>query len=87
MTLEVSRFIREDFLQQNMFTPYDKYCPLYKTFWMMKVIVEFYNSAMKIVTRYKEVTWDIINDKLKDLLYKVMCLKFQVKAIMRCVEI
>jgi len=31
VTLEVARVIREDFLQQNGYSPYDRYCPFYKT--------------------------------------------------------
>ena len=28
ITLETARFLKDDFLQQNSFTPYDKYCEL-----------------------------------------------------------
>lgn len=31
VVLEVARIIRDDFLQQNGFTEYDKKCPFYKT--------------------------------------------------------
>merc|ERR1712194_996825 len=37
-TLEVTKIIREDFLQQNGFSDYDFMCPLSKTIGMMKVI-------------------------------------------------
>ncbi len=30
LTLECAKIIREDFLQQNAFSKYDKFCPLYK---------------------------------------------------------
>lgn len=30
ITLETARFLKDDFLQQNSFTKYDKYCPFYK---------------------------------------------------------
>ena len=30
ITLETARLIKDDFLQQNSFTPYDKYCPFFK---------------------------------------------------------
>lgn len=30
VTLEVARLLREDFLQQNGFSSYDRYCPFYK---------------------------------------------------------
>ena len=37
ITLEVARLIKDDFLQQNGYSPYDKNCPFYKTVGMMKV--------------------------------------------------
>ena len=46
ITLETARFLKDDFLQQNSFTKYDKYCPFYKvslpaldcsTFWPGRV--------------------------------------------------
>lgn len=32
ITLETARFLKDDFLQQNSFTKYDKYCPFYKVY-------------------------------------------------------
>ena len=37
ITLEVARLIKDDFLQQNGYSKYDKNCPFYKTVGMMKV--------------------------------------------------
>merc|ERR1712219_94288 len=48
-TLEVSRIIREDFLQQNGFSEHDFMCPLGKTIGMMKVIVHFHDNAQKTI--------------------------------------
>jgi vacuolar-type H+-ATPase catalytic subunit A/Vma1 len=36
ITLEVAKLIKEDFLQQNGYTPYDRFCPFYKTVGMLK---------------------------------------------------
>ena len=30
IVLETARFLKDDFLQQNSFTKFDKYCPFYK---------------------------------------------------------
>ncbi|KAL1424679.1 hypothetical protein MTO96_019969 [Rhipicephalus appendiculatus] len=30
ITLEVARLLKDDFLQQNSYTPYDRFCPFYK---------------------------------------------------------
>lgn len=51
ITLEVARIIKEDFLQQNSFTPYDCFCPFYKTVGMMRNIITFHNMARRIVDR------------------------------------
>lgn len=48
-TLEVARVIREDFLQQNGFSPYDYMCPLPKTIGMMRCIVKFHDNAQKVI--------------------------------------
>lgn len=36
ITLEVAKIIKDDFLQQNGYTPYDRFCPFYKTVGMLK---------------------------------------------------
>ena len=51
ITLEVARIIKDDFLQQNSYTPYDRFCPFYKTVAMMRNIVAFYDMSRQIVNR------------------------------------
>lgn len=41
--LEITRMIREDFLQQSAYSETDSFCPLDKQFWMLKVILTYYN--------------------------------------------
>ena len=79
VTVEVAKIIREDFLQQNIFSPYDKYCPFYKGIWMMKNIVTFHDLAQKAVKSSNKITWEIIKNSSKEtILYKLMCMKFMV---------
>jgi V/A-type H+-transporting ATPase subunit A len=40
--LEVTRMVREDFLQQSAYHEVDSFCPLEKQYWMLKVILRFY---------------------------------------------
>ena len=47
--LEMARIIREDFLQQNSFTPFDYMCPLQKTCGMMRSIINFFELALKVI--------------------------------------
>lgn len=80
ITLEIAKIIRDDFLQQNGFTPYDKMCPFYKTSWMLRNIVLFYSLAQKAVEQTsvdKKVTWTQIRSSLSDQLYKLTRMKFQ----------
>lgn len=39
------RYIKDDYLQQNSFTKYDKYCPFYKSVEMMRNICTFHRLA------------------------------------------
>jgi V-type H+-transporting ATPase subunit A len=80
ITLEVARLIKDDFLQQNGFTPYDRFCPFWKTVWMLRNIVGFYNQAQKAVessSEDKRITWLTIKNAMGDLLYKLTSMKFQ----------
>jgi V/A-type H+-transporting ATPase subunit A len=43
--LEVTRMIREDFLQQSAYDKIDSFCPLEKQYWMLKVILTFYDRT------------------------------------------
>jgi V/A-type H+-transporting ATPase subunit A len=47
--LEITRMIREDFLQQSAYHEVDSFCSLEKQYWMLRVILSFYdrvNQAM-----------------------------------------
>eukprot|EP01023_Acetabularia_acetabulum_P038474 TRINITY_DN368_c0_g1_i10.p1 TRINITY_DN368_c0_g1~~TRINITY_DN368_c0_g1_i10.p1 ORF type:complete len:614 (-),score=165.22 TRINITY_DN368_c0_g1_i10:334-2175(-) len=82
--LETARFLKEDYLQQNSFTKYDKYCPFYKSVGMMRNIVTFHRLATQAIERTaagnvdgQKITFNIIKAKLGDLLYKVSSQKFE----------
>ena len=49
ITLEVARLLKDDFLQQNGYSPYDRYCPFYKTVGMLRNIVAFYDLSRHAV--------------------------------------
>lgn len=49
--LETARLLKDDFLQQNSYTKYDRYCPFYKTVGMMKNMVLFHKLATQAVER------------------------------------
>ena len=47
--LEVTRMIREDFLQQSAFDESDSFCPLEKQYWMLKAILTFHEATTNAV--------------------------------------
>ncbi len=49
LVLESARSIREDFLHQNAFHPQDTYTSLRKQYLMLRTILHFHNSALKVL--------------------------------------
>jgi len=80
ITLEIAKIIKDDFLQQNGFTPYDRFCPFFKTVWMMRNLVGFYTLGQKAVESAsddKKITWLTIKNAMGEIIYKLSCMKFQ----------
>ncbi|CAI4224456.1 unnamed protein product [Auanema sp. JU1783] len=80
VTLEVARVIKDDFLQQNGYTPYDKFCPFYKTVGMMRNMMAFYDLARGAVEKTAmsdtKITWTIIRERMGSLFYELSSMKF-----------
>jgi V-type H+-transporting ATPase subunit A len=80
ITLEVARLIKDDFLQQNGYSAYDRFCPFYKTVGMLRNLIGFYEQATHAVeVTSSQVTWAKIKDSMGDLLYKLTSQKFEVR--------
>jgi V/A-type H+-transporting ATPase subunit A len=43
--LAVARMLREDFLQQSAYHPVDRFCPVTKAYWMLKVIMDLHRRT------------------------------------------
>lgn len=54
-TLKIAQLIRNDFLQQNMFSSYDRYCPVFKMVWMMRNIVSYYNLGIEALEQFENL--------------------------------
>lgn len=80
VTLEVAKIIREDFLAQNSFTSYDRFCPFYKSVGMLRNIIHFYTLANNVIestaTSESKVTFSLIKEAMGELLYKLSSMKF-----------
>uniref|UniRef100_L7MA55 H(+)-transporting two-sector ATPase n=1 Tax=Rhipicephalus pulchellus TaxID=72859 RepID=L7MA55_RHIPC len=81
ITLEVARLLKDDFLQQNSYTPYDRYCPFYKSVGMLRNMIGLYDLAKHAVesTAQSEnrITWALIREALGELLYQLSSMKFK----------
>eukprot|EP00189_Rhodosorus_marinus_P010493 CAMPEP_0184744264 /NCGR_PEP_ID=MMETSP0315-20130426/7081_1 /TAXON_ID=101924 /ORGANISM="Rhodosorus marinus, Strain UTEX LB 2760" /LENGTH=612 /DNA_ID=CAMNT_0027215943 /DNA_START=160 /DNA_END=1998 /DNA_ORIENTATION=+ len=83
VTLEVAKMIREDFLAQNSFTPYDRYCPFYKCNLMLRNFIYFYEQANRVLEAgsvandvQKKISFNMICEHTRDLMYKLTSMKF-----------
>ncbi len=65
ITLETTRMIREDFLQQNAYHEVDTYCPPKKQYEMLKTIIMFHMNAEAALDR-GAASADIITIPVKD---------------------
>ncbi|XP_064257689.1 V-type proton ATPase catalytic subunit A-like [Passer domesticus] len=81
VTLEVAKLLKDDFLQQNGYSAYDRFCPFYKTVGMLQNLITFYELARGAVEgagpEEQRVTWATIREGLGDILYRLSAMKFQ----------
>ncbi|CAM6126749.1 unnamed protein product [Calypogeia fissa] len=82
ITLEVAKLLREDYLAQNAFTPYDKFCPFYKSVWMMRNIIHFGTLGNQAVERAagsegQKISYNVIKQRLGDIIYRLVSQKFE----------
>ncbi|XP_061872172.1 V-type proton ATPase catalytic subunit A-like [Colius striatus] len=81
VTLEVAKLLKDDFLQQNGYSSYDRFCPFYKTVGMLQNMITFYELARHAVEATApgehRVTWATIRESLGDILYKLSAMKFK----------
>lgn len=72
--LDVATLIREDFLQQNSYSTYDAFCPIWKTYDMMKAFVSYYDEAQKSVSN--GANWSKLSEATKDVKHSISSSKF-----------
>ena len=78
ITLDIARLIKDDFLQQNSFSVYDRNCPFYKTVGMLRSIISFYSLSQKAVENSDgALSWAKIRESTGDILYRLSSMKFE----------
>lgn len=74
ITLDVASLIKEDFLQQNGYSTYDAFCPIWKTDAMMRSFVTYYEEAQKAVA--SGASWPKLSEATADIKHAVSSAKF-----------
>ena len=75
ITLDVATLLKEDFLQQNGYSDYDQFCPLWKTEWMMRAMMGFHDEAQKAVAQGH--SWAKVRDSTADVQSQLRSMKFE----------
>jgi len=84
ITLEVARLLKDDFLQQNGFSDWDRFCPFWKTVWMLRNMIGFYDLACKAVESSnddRKITLVTIKNHMPEVLNEISRQKFQVPTL------
>lgn len=84
LKLEISRMIREDFLQQNAFQEEDTYTSYRKQAVMLGTICEFYSLAKTYLVHDRVVIADIMN---MDVVTKISRMKYKAEADLSSLEL
>lgn len=74
ITLDVASLIKEDFLQQNGYSTYDAFCPIWKTFDMMRAFISYHDEAQKAIAN--GANWAKLSEATGDVKHQVSSSKF-----------
>lgn len=74
--LDVAAIVKEDFLQQNGYSTWDYRCPLYKTDWMMKNLMLYFDEADKCCRAGAQ--WNRVREATKSIETELRKMKFRV---------
>jgi vacuolar-type H+-ATPase catalytic subunit A/Vma1 len=76
ITLDVAAMVKDDFLQQNGYSDYDQFCPLWKTEYMMKAFMGFHDEAQKAIAQGQ--SWSKVRDATADIQTSLRSMKFEI---------
>ncbi|TKA83600.1 hypothetical protein B0A55_00404 [Friedmanniomyces simplex] len=76
ITLDVATLLKEDFLQQNGYSEYDQFCPLWKTSWMMKCMMAFHDESQKAISQGQN--WAKVRESTSEIQQRLRSMKFEI---------
>lgn len=74
ITLDVATLLKEDFLQQNGYSTYDQFCPIWKTYDMMRVFMLYHDEAQKAISN--GAIWSKLSEATSEVKHSVSSAKF-----------
>lgn len=78
ITLDIAKLLKDDFLQQNGYSSYDRFCPFYKTAGMLRNMVNFHDQAVHAVEASDGAySWAKIREATGDMMYRLSSMKFE----------
>ncbi|KIX09153.1 V-type proton ATPase catalytic subunit A [Rhinocladiella mackenziei CBS 650.93] len=75
ITLDVAAMLKDDFLQQNGYSDYDQFCPLWKTEYMMKAFMQFHDEAQRAVS--SGLSWAKVREATGEIQHGLRSMKFE----------
>ena len=80
VVIEAAKLLKDDFLQQNGYSVYDRFCPFYKTFGMLRNIMAFHDMAKRVIEatarKDNKITWENIRESKREIIYRLSAMKF-----------
>ena len=76
ITLDVASLLKDDFLQQNGYSEYDQFCPMWKTEYMMKAFMGFHDESQKAVAQGQ--SWAKVRESTSSIQNELRNMKFEV---------
>ncbi|KAI9722989.1 MAG: H(+)-transporting V1 sector ATPase subunit A [Candelaria pacifica] len=75
ITLDVAGLVKEDFLQQNGYSDYDQFCPVWKTEYMMKAMMGYHDESQKAISQGQ--SWNKVRESTGDIQAELRRMKFE----------
>ena len=75
ITLDVAALLKDDFLQQNGYSDYDQFCPMWKTEYMMRAFMGFHDESQKAVAQGHP--WGRVRESTGGIQSELRSMKFE----------
>lgn len=75
ITLDVAALLKDDFLQQNGYSDYDQFCPMWKTEYMMKAFMGFHDESQKAIAQGH--SWAKVRESTAAIQSELRSMKFE----------